>query len=75
MGPLDKPKEVYGHAVETLVAQHLLAWIHYSKQDGNLYFWRTKSGLEVDFIIYGEIGFFAIKVKNSREFAKKIYVD
>ncbi len=65
MGPLDNPEEIAGHALETLVAQHLRAWIDYSDKEGTLYFWRTKSGLEVDFIIYGEIGFFAIEVKKS----------
>lgn len=65
-GPLDKPEEINGHALETLVAQHLRAWLDYSKKDGELFFWRTKSGLEVDFIIYGEIGFYAIEVKNAK---------
>ena len=65
-GPLDKPEEILGLAVETLVAQHLRAWMNYSKVDGELFFWRTKSGLEVDFIIYGEIGFYALEVKNSK---------
>ncbi len=64
-GPLDKPEEIGGHALETLVAQNLTAWIDYSKHPGQLFFWRTKSGLEVDFIVYGEIGFYAIEVKNS----------
>ncbi len=50
---------------QTLIAQHLRAWLDYSEKEGSLYFWRTKSGLEVDFIIYGEIGFYAIQVKNS----------
>jgi len=64
-GPLDSPESVTGHALETLVAQHLRAWIDYSKKEGKLYFWRTKSGLEVDFIIYGDIGFYALEVKKS----------
>lgn len=65
MGPLDKPEEITGHALETLIAQHLRAWLDYSNKNGTLYFWRTKAGLEVDFVIYGEIGFYAIEVKNS----------
>lgn len=65
-GPLDMPEEIAGLALETLVAQHLRAWISYSKTDGELFFWRTKSGLEVDFIIYGEMGFYALEVKNSK---------
>ena len=65
MGPLDNPEDITGHALETLVAEHLRAWIDYSEKEGELYFWRTKSGLEVDFIIYGEIGFYALEVKKS----------
>lgn len=64
-GPLDQPEEIQGHALETLVAEHLRAWLAYSKESGELFFWRTKSGLEVDFIIYGKIGFYALEVKNS----------
>jgi predicted AAA+ superfamily ATPase len=65
MGPLDVASDINGLAFETLIAQHLRAWLDYSDQSGKLYFWRTKSDLEVDFIIYGEIGFYAIEVKNS----------
>lgn len=66
-GPLDYPEEINGLALETLVVQHLRAWLSYSKQQGDLYFWRTKSGMEIDFIVYGEIGFYAIEVKNSNK--------
>ncbi len=66
-GPLDKPEEIAGHALETLVAQHLRAWLAYSDKTGELFFWRTPSGLEVDFVVYGEIGFYAIEVKHSAQ--------
>ncbi len=64
-GPLDRPEEIEGHALEGLVAQHLRAWIDYSGDDHSLYFWRTRGGVEVDFIVYGSNGFFALEVKNS----------
>lgn len=64
-GPLDKPEEIEGLALEGLVAQHLRAWIDYSSKDFTLHFWRTRSGAEVDFVIYGEEGLFAIEVKNA----------
>jgi predicted AAA+ superfamily ATPase len=51
--------------LEGLVAQHLKAWIAYGKYQFELYFWRTRSGVEVDFVVYGENGFWAIEVKNS----------
>ncbi len=64
-GPLDKPQEIEGSALEGLVAQHLKAWISYRMEQFELYFWRTRSGVEVDFIVYGDDGFWAIEVKNS----------
>ncbi len=64
-GPLDRPGEIDGHALEGLVGQHLRAWIAYSKNDCSLHFWRTRSGTEVDFVVYGSEGLFAIEVKNT----------
>jgi predicted AAA+ superfamily ATPase len=64
-GPLDRPEEIAGAALEGLVAQHLRAWIDYSGGDFHLSFWRTKSGNEVDFVVYGRDGFWAIEVKHA----------
>jgi uncharacterized protein len=64
-GPLDRPEEVGGSGLEGLVAQHLRAWIAYTGQDDELFFWRTRSGVEVDFVVYGRSGFWACEVKNS----------
>ena len=64
-GPLDTPGEIGGAALEGLVAQHLKAWIAYGRQEFGLYFWRTRSGTEVDFVIYGEDLFLALEVKAS----------
>jgi len=64
-GPLDRDEEIEGAAFEGLVAQHLRAWIAYSTGDRKLYFWRTRKGVEVDFVVYGGSGFWAIEVKNT----------
>jgi uncharacterized protein len=64
-GPLDRSAEIEGQALEGLVAQHLRAWIDYSGRDFKLHFWRTRSGVEVDFVIYGADGLFAIEAKNT----------
>ena len=64
-GPLDRPEESDGQALEGLVAQHLRAWLAYRGGEDRLYFWRTRSGLEVDFVVYGEGGLWALEVKNS----------
>jgi predicted AAA+ superfamily ATPase len=64
-GPLDRPYEIDGAALEGLVAQHLRAWLAYRLNDAKLFFWRTRSGVEVDFVIHGAAGFWAIEVKNT----------
>jgi predicted AAA+ superfamily ATPase len=69
-GPLDRPGEIEGPALEGLVAQHIRAWIDYSQSSCRLYYWRTKAGTEIDFIVYGKEGFWAIEVKNTRNIRK-----
>ena len=64
-GPLDRPEEIDGQAAEGLVAQHLRAWAAYSAFDAKIFFWRTRAGAEVDFVVYGDCGLQAIEVKNS----------
>jgi predicted AAA+ superfamily ATPase len=64
-GALDRPQEIQGAALEGLIAQHLKAWYAYTLEKHVPSFWRTRSGVEVDFIVYGALGFWAIEVKNS----------
>jgi predicted AAA+ superfamily ATPase len=71
-GPLDTPQEIDGAALEGLIAQHLRAWNSYRGDLSKLYFWRTKSGNEVDFIIYGQDTFCAIEVKNTAKINSKM---
>ncbi len=62
----DTPQEIDGAGLESLVIQHLVAWKDYShEKKHDIYFWRTRSGVEVDFVIFGELGFWAIEVKNT----------
>ena len=70
-GPLDSPEEIDGGALEGLVMQHLRAWSEYAGGSGDLFFWRTKSGSEVDFVVYCEHDFAAIEVKNSGKVNRK----
>ncbi len=62
---IDRPQEIAGAALEGLVAQHLRAWIDYSGNDCRLAFWRTKSGSEVDFVVWGQAGFWALEAKHT----------
>jgi uncharacterized protein len=64
-GPLDAPAQLDGAALEGLVAQHLHAWCDYSDGRHTLYYWQTRAQVEVDFIIYGAAGLYAIEVKNT----------
>jgi predicted AAA+ superfamily ATPase len=64
-GPLDRAEEIDGSAFEGLVAQHLRSWIAYSGSDCELFYWRTRAGVEVDFVVYGRDGFWAVEVKNT----------
>lgn len=61
----DTESEIDGSGLEGLVAQHLIAWKDYTTKKHEIYFWRTRSGVEVDFIVFGELGFWAIEVKNN----------
>lgn len=70
-GPLDRPEEISGAALEGLVAQHLRAWISYSRRDAALSFWRTRAGSEVDFVVYGKDAFVAIEVTSASRIRPK----
>lgn len=65
-GFLDQITEVNGPGLEGLVLQHLRAWNDYQNSPNKLYYWRTQHGVEVDFIIYGPQGLYAIEVKNAK---------
>lgn len=70
-GPLDSPDEVGGMALEGLVLQHLKAWCDYSDHQTACFFWRSRGGSEVDFIVYGEHHFHAVEVKNAKQIHPK----
>ncbi len=66
-GPLDSPAELDGAALEGLIGQHLRAWCDYSAGRHEQYYWQTRSRVEVDFVVYGESGLYAVEVKNTRQ--------
>ncbi len=65
MGPLDTPEEVDGVALETLFLQELVALNGGLDLGYHIYYWRTSNGKEVDFVLYGPKGLFAIEVKKT----------
>lgn len=58
--------EEAGRSFENLVLMELQAYRSYSEQDFNIRFWRTKNGLEVDFILESKT-LVAIEVKLSKQ--------
>jgi predicted AAA+ superfamily ATPase len=62
-GKIEQGGESFGKAFEHLIFQELVAHRHYSGVDYELAYWRTTSGLEVDFVL-GE-GDAAIEVKST----------
>ncbi len=63
--PLDTTHEIHGASLEGLICQHLKAWVDAQVEIFELAFWRTRSKLEVDFVVYGPKTFLAIEVKHS----------
>lgn len=70
-GPLDLTEEIDGAGLETLVLQELKAVNDYEGLGYKIYFWRTVSGTEVDFVLYGEKGIIAIEVKRKSNITNK----
>jgi predicted AAA+ superfamily ATPase len=64
-GPLDTSEEIDGAALETLVWQELKALNDYLDARYQISFWRTQGKLEVDLVLYGPTGFFAIEIKRA----------
>jgi predicted AAA+ superfamily ATPase len=64
-GPLDSADEVGGLALETLVFNELRGAIAYNQLAFEIFYWRTKSKHEVDFVLYGDSGLVALEVKIS----------
>jgi predicted AAA+ superfamily ATPase len=52
-GPLDRPEEIEGACLETLVYQELSALNECLGLSYTLSYWRTAAGAEVNFVLYG----------------------
>lgn len=62
-GPLDATEQIHGAALETLFLQQARALNDYLGLGYRLHYWRTATGEEVDFVLYGERGLRAFEVK------------
>ncbi len=71
-GILDTPSEIEGAGLETCFMQIFMALNDYYCWNNKLYYWRTSTGLEVDFIVYGETGLWAFEIKHNRTITSKM---
>ena len=71
MGPLDSVEEVEGISFETLFLQVLAAINDYLNAGYRIYYWRTSSNTEVDFVLYGHNGLKAFEVKRKGKISSK----
>ncbi len=70
-GPLDTPDEGDGAGLETLFYQHLRALNQYDHKEYEIFYWRTKNKLEIDFVLYGPRGILAFEIKRSANIKKQ----
>ncbi|OFZ51807.1 MAG: hypothetical protein A2381_00700 [Bdellovibrionales bacterium RIFOXYB1_FULL_37_110] len=61
-GEIKNKSELFGRALEQFIALEIRAYLSYNNKREQLYYWRTKNGFEVDFIIGTKA---AIEVKAS----------
>ncbi|MFH1258339.1 MAG: AAA family ATPase [Elusimicrobiota bacterium] len=68
-GPLDRPEEIEGQALETLLFQELQAINDYLGLGYKMFYWRTSDNIEVDFVLYGEKGIKIFEIKRTGKVA------
>jgi len=60
-----------GEIYETMVVGELLKWMKTAGRDGEIYFYRTRSGLEVDILLDTPDGVVGMEIKSRRVIAPK----
>lgn len=63
--------ELTGEIYETFVVNELYKWIKTAQKDTGLYFYRTRSGLELDILLEAESGIMGIEIKARAAVANK----
>ncbi len=64
-GPLDRPEEIDGPALEGLLLQELIAENEYLNRKYNFFCWKAQKSLDVDIVMYGPAGLIAIEIKRT----------
>lgn len=65
-GFIDTQAEIDGAGLETLFLQSIRALNDYYELEYQIYYWRTVSGVEVDFVLNGPHGFYAFEIKRAQ---------
>ena len=69
-GAIEPGSDAYGRALEHLVFLELRAWLDYRRRDDPLTYWRSRSQLEVDFVVGDAV---AIEVKAKSRVSTRDY--
>lgn len=59
--------ELSGEIYETMVVAELIKWMRTSQRNGEIYFYRTRSGLELDILLQTEGGIVGMEIKGRRD--------
>jgi predicted AAA+ superfamily ATPase len=63
--------EHFGQVYETMVVGELIKWIRTTQKQAEIFFYRTRSGMELDILLQTESGLIGIEIKSSRSYAKE----
>ena len=63
--------ELTGELYETMVVSELVKWIRTCQLDLEVYFYRTRSGMELDLLIQTETGFVGMEIKSRQTVVQK----
>ena len=65
------PHNITGQIYETMIVAELFKWMKTAGRDGDIYFYRTRSGLEIDLIVETRSGIFGVEIKSRQNLALK----
>lgn len=63
--------EITGAIYENMVVSEILKWIKTTQKNINMYFYRTRSGMEIDLLLELSNGVIGIEIKSRNTYAKK----
>jgi hypothetical protein len=63
--------EHFGQVYETMVVAELIKWIRTTQKQAEIFFYRTRSGMELDILLQTESGLIGIEIKSSKSYAKE----